>query len=123
MNRRFNIAIFAVTSSYIFSSIDAAGLRATNRSRTTTNNNDHNETTNLELRLTDDDQVKFYADEFANGDLNRDLWEKNFYASTIYAEDEDDSLVEEDDDQYRDPKTGGFVFDEAVVRTTNMMFL
>ena len=123
MNRRFNIAIFAVTSSYIFSSIDAAGLRATNRSRTTTTNNDHDESTNLELRLTDDDQVKFYADEFANGDLNRDLWEKSFYASTIYAEDEDDSLVEEDDDQYRDPKTGGFVFDEAVVRTTNMMFL
>ena len=116
MNRIIKIAIFAITSSYIFGSIDAAGLRATNRSRTTTNDNGDNETTtNIELRLTDDDEVKFVME---NGSLGRDFWERVLYASMH--EDTDDGLGEEDDDQYRDEKTGAFFFQEDIQRSHSM---
>jgi len=59
------------------------------------------------LKLTDDDTIAFFRDEIEHGYLDREWWDKTLYASQF--KDEDDDAQAEDDDQYRDPATGGFL--------------
>jgi hypothetical protein len=82
---------------------NAAGLRAT------INNNTRREE---QLKLTDDDYIAFYNNEFEMGYLNREGWEKALHSTAINA-DEDDEILE-DDDQFRDALTGGFMSDTAL---------
>ena len=78
---------------------NAAGLRATNKNNTRREDE-------KQLRLTDDDTIQFYKVEIEMGYLNRDSWEKLFVASSLVEDDDDENA---DDDQYRDPNTGGFL--------------
>ena len=76
---------------------NAAGLRAT------INNNTRREE---QLKLTDDDTIDFIKVELEMGYLDRERWERALFLSSVDAE--DDELFE-DDDQYRDKETGGFL--------------
>lgn len=79
----------------------AGGLRATN-----INNTRREE----QLRLSDDDMIDFIKVEVEKGYLDRERWEKALLLSSVN-EEEDDTF--EDDDQYRDKETGGFVFEAS----------
>jgi hypothetical protein len=91
----------------------AGGLRATARTTVKEKETVHiptrhataNQDTEV-LKLTDDDTIEFFKSEIEHGYLDREWWDKALYASQY--KDDDDSPAE-DDDQYRDPATGGFL--------------
>jgi hypothetical protein len=58
------------------------------------------------LRLTDDDDIEFFRSEIELGYLDRNDFDKAMLASQIA---DDDGVEMEDDDQYRDRATGGFI--------------
>jgi hypothetical protein len=58
------------------------------------------------LRLTDDDDLEFFKSEIEHGYLSRNDFDKAMLASQFA---DDDGIEMEDDDQYRDRATGGFI--------------
>ena len=62
------------------------------------------------LKLTDDDNIAFFKDEIDRGYLGRKDFDRALLASQL---DDDDGAAVEDDDQYRDFETGGFIFDNT----------
>jgi len=91
----------------------AASLRGTVRSKVQQENNSLWDATAFQdtetLKLTDDDAIAFFRNEVEHGYLDREWWDKALLASQI--KDDDDHVV--DDDQFRDPATGGFLPVEA----------
>jgi hypothetical protein len=59
------------------------------------------------LRLTDDDNLKFFKSEIEHGCLSINDFDKAMPAMSQFAD--DDGVEMEDDDQYRDHATGGFI--------------
>jgi TATA-binding protein-associated factor Taf7 len=101
--------------------VNAAGLRATSARATIQEKedmvnqehhalqNDQQATSDQEtevLRLTDDDDIEFFKSEIELGYLDRNDFDKAMLASQIA---DDDGVEMEDDDQYRDRATGGFI--------------
>jgi len=75
----------------------------------TVNNNTRREE---QLKLTNDDYIAFYKNEFEMGYLDRERWEKALQSSVINTEDDDQ--FRKHDDQFRDALPGGFMSDTAL---------
>jgi hypothetical protein len=112
VNKAFLLFLFSI---YADVAVNAAGLRATSAKRTIQEKKDVNHhalrhaTSNQEtevLRLTDDDDIEFFKSEIEHGYLGRNEFDKAMLASQIA---DDDGVEMEDDDQYRDRATGGFI--------------
>jgi len=93
----------------------AGSLRATVRLKVQQENNGLREGATAfqdteTLKLTDDDSIDsiaFLRDEVEHGYLDRKRWDIALLASQEYKDDDDAQVL--DDDQFRDPATGGFL--------------
>jgi len=120
MSKAFNIILISLCSlSAKLLVVTAAGLRATAIRTTIRKIKDldhhvlHHATADQKtevLRLTDDDNIAFFKDEIERGYLGRKDFDQALFASQLA---DDDDFVLEDDDQYRDHETGGFIFDSV----------
>jgi len=111
MFKTFNIALLCTFNLYAHLNFVTAGsLRASARSMEQQENSALRDATAFQdtetLKLTDDDNIAFFRDEIEHGYLDRKRWEDIMFASQY--KDDDDAAVE-DDDQYRDPATGGWL--------------
>mmetsp|Transcript_27266 Transcript_27266/g.40378 ORF Transcript_27266/g.40378 Transcript_27266/m.40378 type:complete len:122 (+) Transcript_27266:115-480(+) len=109
----YTALLFLFSLSAQLNIVTAAGLRATARTTVKEKETVHipsrhatpNQNTEV-LRLTDDDEINFFKSEIEQGYLDRSWWEKSFLASKNKDDDDAPFL---DDDQFRDPATGGFL--------------